>query len=235
MFTANSMNCLTEAIGLALPGSGTILATDPRRNDLWRAAARRIVEMVREDLTPSRIVTREAIDNAFILDMAMGGSTNTVLHTLAIAREAGLKYDLDRINQLSQRCPNICKVSPSSPYHVEDVDRAGGISAILKEISKIRGLLRADTLTVTGRTLGENIAAAEIKDPQCIRPLDNAYSAEGGLAVLRAILRPTARSSKPPVSIRRCSGTAARVSATFRRRRPKAVPLAPAQRRHHRD
>src|SRR5512146_1720582 len=114
MFTANSMNCLTEAIGLALPGSGTILATDPRREELWRAAARRIVAMVHEDLTPRKIVTRESLDNAFVLDMAMGGSTNTVLHTLAIAHEAGIEYDLERINELSQRCPNICKVSPSS-------------------------------------------------------------------------------------------------------------------------
>jgi dihydroxy-acid dehydratase len=190
MFTANSMNCLTEAIGLALPGSGTILATDPRRQDLWRAAARRIVAMVAEDLSPRKIVTRAALDNAFVLDMAMGGSTNTVLHTLAIAQEAGIEYDLERINALSQRCPNICKVSPSSLYHVEDVDRAGGISAILKEVSQIPGLLALDCLTVTGRTLGENIAAAEVKDPLCIRSLENPYSAQGGLAVLRGNLAP---------------------------------------------
>lgn len=190
MFTANSMNCLTEAIGLALPGNGTILAADPRREALWRAAAWRIVEMAAENLTPRKIVTRQALDNAFILDMAMGGSTNTVLHTLAIAREAGIDYDLDRINRLSQRCPNICKVSPSSAYHVEDVDRAGGISAILKEISQIPGLLHTRTRTVTGRSLGENIAEAEIKDPQCIRPLAQAYSAQGGLAVLRGNLAP---------------------------------------------
>jgi dihydroxy-acid dehydratase len=190
MFTANSMNCLTEAIGLALPGTGTILSTDPRREELWRAAARRIVAMVQEELTPRKIVTREALDNAFVLDMAMGGSTNTVLHTLAIAQEAGLEYDLERINALSQRCPNICKVSPSSLYHVEDVDRAGGISAILKEVSQIPGLLALDSLTVSGRTLGENIAGAETKDPQCIRPLAQAYSAQGGLAILRGNLAP---------------------------------------------
>lgn len=190
MFTANSMNCLTEVIGLALPGTGTILATDPRREELWRAAARRIVAMVREDLTPKKIVTLEALDNAFVLDMAMGGSTNTVLHTLAIAREAGIEYDLDRINGLSQRCPNICKVSPSSPYHIEDVDRAGGISAILKEISQVPGLLTLNALTVTGRTLGDNIADAAVKDPECIRPVPQAYSPQGGLAILRGNLAP---------------------------------------------
>ncbi|MBU1693546.1 MAG: dihydroxy-acid dehydratase [Verrucomicrobia bacterium] len=190
MFTANSMNCLTEAIGLGLPGNGTVLAEDPARRRLWRAAARRIVEMVTEDLKPRDIVTRDSVDNAFLLDMAMGGSTNTVLHTLAIAHEAGIAYDLDRINELSMKCPNICKVSPSSPYHVEDVDRAGGVSAILKEISKIPGLLHTDAKTVTGKTLGRNIARAKIKDPACIRPLENAYSPEGGLFILRGTLAP---------------------------------------------
>jgi dihydroxy-acid dehydratase len=190
MFTANSMNCLCEGIGLALPGNGTILSTDPRREELWRAAARRILEMVRENLTPDKIVTLQSIDNALVLDMAMGGSTNTVLHTLAVAHEAGVEYSLDRINQLSQRCPNICKVSPSSAYHIEDVERAGGISAILKEISNIPGLLHMESLTVTGRTLGENIERAKIKDLECIRPLATAYSKEGGLAVLRGNLAP---------------------------------------------
>lgn len=184
MFTANSMNCLTEAIGLALPGNGTILAVDPRRTELWRATARRILEMVRENLRPRDLITLESVDNALILDMAMGGSTNTVLHTLAIAHEAGLDYDLARINELSRRCPNICKVSPSSPYHVEDVDRAGGVSAILREISRVPGLLHTGARTCTGRTLGEDIARAEIRDTECIRPLDRAYSPEGGLFIL---------------------------------------------------
>jgi len=190
MFTANSMNCLTEAIGLGLPGNGTVLAENPERKKLWRKAGKRIVEMVKEDLRPRDIVTREAIDNAFILDMAMGGSTNTVLHTLAIAHDAGIPYDLDRINELSKKCPNICRVSPSSPYHVEDVDRAGGISAILKEISGVPGLLNPNTKTVTGKTLGKNIAKAQIKDLDCIRPLNNPYSPEGGLFVLRGNLAP---------------------------------------------
>ncbi len=190
MFTANSMNCLCEAIGLALPGNGTILAEDPKRRALWRTAGKRILDLVREDLRPRDIVTQDSLDNAFILDMAMGGSTNTVLHTLAIAHEAGVDYKLERINNLSKSCPNICKVSPSSPYHVEDVDRAGGISAILKEISRKPGLLNTNCKTVTGRTLGKNIARAQIKDPACIRPLENAYSPEGGLFILHGNLAP---------------------------------------------
>ncbi|MFH0878070.1 MAG: dihydroxy-acid dehydratase, partial [Lentisphaerota bacterium] len=190
MFTANSMNCLTEAIGLGLPGNGTILAKDPRRADLWKAAARRILEMVKEDLKPRDIITREAIDNAFVLDMAMGGSTNTVLHTLALAYEAGIDYDLKRINELSKRCPNICKVSPSSRFHVEDVDKAGGVSAILKEVSKIPGLVHLASKTCTGKTLGENISSAEIRDADCIRSIDKAYSQKGGLSILYGNLAP---------------------------------------------
>jgi dihydroxy-acid dehydratase len=190
MFTANSMNCLSEAIGLALPGNGTMLADSEERRELWRRAARRILELVAEDVKPLDLLTRESIDNAFVLDMAMGGSTNTVLHTLAIAREAGIDYDLHRINELSRRCPNICKVSPSSRFHIEDVHRAGGISAILREVSKVPGLLHLDAKTVTGRTLGENIADAEIRDPQVIRPLESAYSPTGGLRILFGSLAP---------------------------------------------
>jgi len=191
MFTANSMNCLLEAIGLALPGNGTVLATDPKRRRLWKKAARLAVKLARDGgPRPREIVTRDAVDNAFILDMAMGGSTNTVLHTLAIAREAGVEYDLDRINDLSRRTPNICKVAPSSAYHIEDVDRAGGVSAILNEIAKVPGLLRVRARTVTGRTLGRTVAAARILDPEVIRPLQRAYSPEGGLFILRGNLAP---------------------------------------------
>ena len=185
MFTANSMNCLCEAIGLALPGNGTLLALDPARHQLWKDAAKRAVEMAYADgPLPQDIVTQKSLDNAFVLDMAMGGSTNTVLHTLAIAREAGVEYDLDRINTVSKKCPNICKVSPSSHYHIEDVHAAGGISAILAEVAKKDGLLHLDCPTVTGKTLGENIQGSESKDLECIRKIENAYSEKGGLSIL---------------------------------------------------
>jgi dihydroxy-acid dehydratase len=185
MFTANSMNCLCEAIGIALPGNGTILAVDPRRKKLYRQAAGRIVEMaLAGGPLPCEIVTEKSLDNAFALDMAMGGSTNTVLHALAVAHEAGVKYDLERINDISRRCPNICKVAPSSKYHVEDVDHAGGISAILKRISAIEGLIDTGCITVTGKTIGENITGARVRDNEVIRTLENAYSPDGGLSIL---------------------------------------------------
>ena len=185
MFTANSMNCLCEAIGLALPGNGTTLAIDPRRHQLWKDAAKRAVEMAYADgPLPRDIVTQESLDNAFALDMAMGGSTNTVLHTLAIAKEAGVEYDLERINMVSKKCPNICKVSPSSHYHIEDVHDAGGISGILAEVAKKDGLLNLDCITVTGKTLGENIADSGSQDEACIRKVENAYSETGGLSIL---------------------------------------------------
>ena len=190
LFTANSMNCLCEAIGLALPGNGTILAVDPRRQELYKKAGTRVVELVKEDLKPLDIVTEQAVDNAFVLDMAMGGSTNTVLHTLAMATEAGIDYNLDRINAISDKCPNICKVSPSSDWHIEDVDAAGGISAILKEIGTIPNLLHTDCKTVTGKTLAQNIADADIKNTDCIHTVADAHSKTGGLAILRGNLAP---------------------------------------------
>ncbi|MBN2128118.1 MAG: dihydroxy-acid dehydratase [Sedimentisphaerales bacterium] len=191
MFTANSMNCLCEAIGMALPGNGTILAVDPRRQELYKAAGRQIMTLIEKDIKPLDCISVKSMDNALTLDMAMGGSTNTVLHTLAIASEAGIEYDLDRINDITARCPNICKVSPSkSEVHIEDVDAAGGISAILNEVSKIPNLLNLDCPTVTGQTLGENIADAEIKNTEVIHRLDNAYSQTGGLSILRGNLAP---------------------------------------------
>jgi dihydroxy-acid dehydratase len=190
MFTANSMNCLCEGVGMALPGNGTILAVNPKRRQLYKAAGKQIMFLIEKDIKPLDIINEKSLDNALALDMAMGGSTNTVLHTLALANEAGIKYDLDRINAISSKCPNICRVSPSSSYHVEDVDAAGGISAILKEISKIPNLLNAGCLTVTGKTIGENIARAKIKNTEVIRPLDNVYSKTGGLAILRGNLAP---------------------------------------------
>lgn len=190
MFTANSMNCLMEALGLALPGNGTILADTPERNELARKAASQLMNLVEADLTPRKIVTHEAMDNAYALDMAMGGSTNTVLHGLALAIEAGLDYPLERINEVAARVPHICKVSPSSHWHIEDVHRAGGISAILKEISRKPGVLDLDQMTVTMHSLGENIDGAEILDSEVIRPLANAYSDRGGLAILTGNLAP---------------------------------------------
>ncbi len=190
MFTANSMNCLCEALGLALPGNGTILAIDPRREDLARRAATQLLRLVEMNLRPRDIVTPEAIDNAFALDMAMGGSTNTILHTLALAQEAGVDYPLARLNEVAERVPNICKVSPSSNYHVEDVDRAGGVSAILRELFQRPGILHPDVMTVTGKTLYENVAGAETLDHDCIRSLDNPYSERGGLAVLFGNIAP---------------------------------------------
>ncbi len=191
MFTANSMNCLLEALGLALPGNGTILAVDPRRQELAEKAGAQIVKLVEENIKPSDILTPEAFRNAFALDMAMGGSTNTILHALAIAHEAGVQFDLEMINRLSEYVPYLCKVSPATPFvHMEDVDRAGGISAILNELSKIDGILDLNRLTVTGRTLGENIAPARVQDYNVIRPVDNPYSQKGGLVVLFGNLAP---------------------------------------------
>jgi len=190
MFTANSMNCLAEALGMALPGNGTILAVDEKRKDLYRAAGRQILKLVETDLKPRDIVNRQSIDNAFCLDMAMGGSTNTVLHTLAIAHEAEVSYSLDRINQLSDRVPYLCKVSPAGQHHVEDVDRAGGVSAILKRLTERGDLLKLDRPTVTGKTLGENIREAVVKDTDVIRPLKAPYRATGGLTILFGNLAP---------------------------------------------
>jgi dihydroxy-acid dehydratase len=190
MFTANSMNCLAEVLGMALPGNGTILAVNEKRKELYRTAGRQILTLVEMDLKPRDIVNRESVDNAFCLDMAMGGSTNTVLHTLAIAHEAGVAYTLDRINQLSDRVPYLCKVSPAGHHRVEDVDRAGGISAILKRLADKGDVLKLDRPTVTGKTLGENIRDAVVKDSDVIRPLENPYRKTGGLAVLFGNLAP---------------------------------------------
>jgi dihydroxy-acid dehydratase len=192
MFTANSMNCLCEALGLALPFNGSALAKSPEREALARAAAKRIVEMaIAGGPLPREIVTLESLDNAFALDIAMGGSTNTVLHALAIAREAGVDYPLERINELSARVPYICKVSPATAdVHMEDVHQAGGIMAILKELAQKPGTLNADCITVTGQTLGENYAKAENRNPEIIRSVAKAHTQTGGLAMLFGSLAP---------------------------------------------
>lgn len=211
MFTANSMNCLSEALGLALPGNGSILADTPERDALARKAAKQILHLIEKDIKPRDIVSFESIDNAFMLDMAMGGSTNTVLHTIAVAHEAGIDYPLSRLNELAQRVPHLCKVSPAGQWHMEDIDRAGGISAILKELSRREDLLNLDCITVTGKTLGENIAEAEILDEEVIHPLEKAHSETGGLSILYGNLAPNGaviKSGAVDPSVRKFRGEA---------------------------
>ncbi|MCK6685044.1 MAG: dihydroxy-acid dehydratase [Thermoanaerobaculia bacterium] len=188
LFTANSMNCLMEALGLALPYNGSALATTPEREELACKAARRILDLIKDNLTPRAILTREAFDDAFALDMAMGGSTNTVLHTLAIAREAGLDYPLARINEVADRVPHLSRIAPSGPWHMEDVHRAGGVPAILASLGKA-GLVHLDRPTVAG-TLRDSLAGAEVKDSDVIRPVENPHSPSGGLSVLFGSLSP---------------------------------------------
>ncbi|MFN3975670.1 MAG: dihydroxy-acid dehydratase [Aquificaceae bacterium] len=190
MFTANSMNCITEVLGLGLPGNGTIPAVDPRREVLARRAARQIMELLKRDIKPRDILTQEAFDNAFTVDIAMGGSTNTILHLLAIAREAGIEYDLARINEISKRTPTICKISPASHYHIQDLDNVGGIPAILKELIRGGYLPYPDKLTVSLKTLREIAQEAPEADGEVIRRIEDPYSKEGGIAILFGNLAP---------------------------------------------
>ena len=191
MFTANSMNCLMEALGMALPGNGTILAVDPKRDELINQVGERIMDLIKTDVKPLDIMTEATFKNAFALDLAMGGSTNTILHTFAIAIEAGVNLELADLNDLADKVPYLCKVAPATKeVHVEDVDRAGGISAILSELSGIPNLLNLDRPTVTGKTLGDNIRDAKNSDEKVIRTLDNPYSAKGGLSILYGNLAP---------------------------------------------
>lgn len=191
MFTANSMNCLMEALGIALPGNGSILAVDEGRLKLVTKAGKRIVDLIEKNIKPRDLVTNTSLRNAFALDMAMGGSTNTILHTLAIAIEAGLDFDLKELNEIAKKTPYICKVSPATKdVHMEDVDRAGGISAILSELSKKEDTLTLDCPTVTGKSLGENIFNSTIKDKNIIRTVTDPYSKEGGLAILFGNIAP---------------------------------------------
>lgn len=190
MFTANSMNCLMEALGLALPFNGTALATTPEREELAQKAAQQIFTLLEKDIKPRDIVTADAIDDAFALDMAMGGSTNTVLHTLALAHEAEVEYTMARINEVAAKVPHLSKVSPSGSWHMEDVHRAGGIPAILNEVQRGREILHFERITVSGTTLGESIKGYDIKDEEVIRRCENAHSQQGGLAVLFGNLAP---------------------------------------------
>ena len=187
MFTANTMNCLTEAMGMGLPGNGTIPAVDNRRRQLAKKAGQQVMELLDKDIRPRDIITREAIYNAFAVDMALGGSSNSVLHLVAIAHEAGIDYPLSLINEISERTPNLCKLSPSGDYHIEDLDNAGGIPAVMKELP---GLLNLELRTVSGKSVGEIIENARVTDTGVIHSVDTAYSAKGGIAILFGNLAP---------------------------------------------
>ncbi|PWU68781.1 dihydroxy-acid dehydratase [Gracilibacillus dipsosauri] len=190
MFTANSMNCLMEMLGLALPGNGSIVATSEKRKELIYEAAKHLVRMIEEDVKPRDIITKEAIDDAFALDMAMGGSTNTVLHTLAIAREAGIEYDLEDINKVAERVPYLAKIMPASDISMDDINRAGGVSSIINELTKIPSAIHPERLTITGKTMGDLVSDYEITNKEVIRPIDNPYSPVGGLSILFGNIAP---------------------------------------------
>ncbi|MFP7494645.1 dihydroxy-acid dehydratase [Terribacillus saccharophilus] len=190
MFTANSMNSLMEMLGMTVPGNGTLLATSDERHELIYEAARHLIRLVKEDIRPRDIMTKETFDNAFALDMAMGGSTNTVLHTIAIAHEAGIEYNLADINKIAEKVPYLSKISPASDYSMHDVHLAGGVSAIINELCKIDGLLHKERITITGKTIAENVEDYEILNKDVIRPLDNPYSPVGGLSILYGNLAP---------------------------------------------
>ncbi len=189
MFTANSMNCVTEALGLGLPGNGTIPAVDAARRRLAKQAGMKVMELVKKQILPRDIATLDAFKNALAVDMALGCSTNTVLHIPAIAHEAGIKLDLELFNKISKKTPNLCHISPAGEHHVQDLHRAGGIQAVMKRIASL-GVIREDILTVTGKTVGENIRGAKVYDNEVIRPLEKPYSKEGGIAILRGNLAP---------------------------------------------
>jgi len=190
MFTANSMNCLMEMLGVALPGNGTIVATSEERHQLIKEAAKQLVRMIKEDIKPRDIITKEAIDDAFALDMAMGGSTNTVLHTLAIANEAEIDYNIEDINKVAERVPYLAKIMPASDISMDDINKAGGVSAIINELASIPGAIHPDRQTVAGVTMGELVKDYHIINDQVIRTKDNPYSPVGGLSVLFGNIAP---------------------------------------------
>lgn len=190
MFTANSMNTIMEMLGVALPGNGTLVATSKERHELIYKAAFHLMDLVKNDIKPRDIITEKAIDDAFALDMAMGGSTNTVLHLLAIANEAGIDYDLNRINEVAKRVPYLAKISPASDYSMHDVHLAGGVSAIIKELASIPGAINSERITITGKSLYENVEHASILNNEVIRSKENPYSATGGLSLLFGNIAP---------------------------------------------
>jgi len=187
MFTANTMNCLTEALGMGLPGHGTIPAVDKRRRQLAKNAGEQVMELLNKNIRPSDIINADAVHNAFTVDMALGGSTNSVLHIMAIAHEAGVEFSLGMIDEVSNSTPQLCKLSPASNVHIEDLDRAGGIQAVMSEV---KDLLKRDALTVTGKPVRENITGKSVMDTEIIRSKASAYSSSGGLAILFGNLAP---------------------------------------------
>jgi dihydroxy-acid dehydratase len=187
MFTANTMNCLTEALGMGLPGNGTIPGVHSRRVALAREAGRKVMELLEKNICPLDIITPDSLDNAFAVDTAMGGSSNSVLHLLAIASEAGIEFPLEKINEISRNTPHIAKLSPTGIHHIEDLDFAGGIQALMKELGD---LLKVDSKTVTAKTVKENLFEAKVKDADIIRSKDSPYSPTGGLTILFGNLAP---------------------------------------------
>jgi len=187
MFTANTMNCLSEALGMALPGNGTIPAVEERRVQLAYKAGQQVMEALAKDIRPKDVITRDSLYNAFAVDMALGGSTNSVLHLTAIAHEAGIDFPLSLINEISDSVPHICKLSPASDYHIQDLDLAGGIPAIMNELS---GLLKLEASTILGKSLGEIIAGAKVKNREVIRPLSQPHASTGGISILFGNLAP---------------------------------------------
>ena len=189
MYTANSMNCLSEAIGMALPGNGTIPAVHSNRIHLAKHAGMQVMELLRRNIRPRDIMTEKAFLNALTVDMALGCSTNTMLHLPAIAHECGIELDLDMSNQISANTPNLCHLAPAGESYMEDLEQAGGVYAVMAELTK-KGLLNTDVMTVTGKTMGENLEGVVNRDPETIRPIDHPYSADGGIAVLKGNLAP---------------------------------------------
>lgn len=187
MFTANTMNCVTEAIGIALPGNGTILAVESRRLQLAYRSGQQVMGVLARDLRASRVITQDAVFNAFAVDMALGGSTNSVLHVTAVAHEAGIDFPLSWVNEISACVPHICKLSPAGKYHVQDLDMAGGIPAVMSRISDV---LKPEAETVSGQTVGELISSARVRNSDVIRSRESAYSPTGGLAILFGSLAP---------------------------------------------
>lgn len=189
MYTANSMNCLTEALGMGLQGNGTIPAVYSDRLRLAKHAGMAVMEMYRKDIRPRDIMTKDAILNALTVDMALGCSTNSMLHLPAIAHEVGFDFDISFANSISEKTPNLCHLAPAGSTYMEDLNEAGGVYAVMKELADV-GLLNLDCMTVTGKTIGENIKNAVNRNPEVIRPIDNPYSKTGGLAVLKGNLAP---------------------------------------------